>query len=89
MHPGCFLSPICNLYLESYHIKPIYILQKKVDKAVAFMNFDSPSPIFSDLKILKLCDLFHLKLLLLVYECVNWISPSVFNSFFEILSDVH
>ena len=72
------------------HIKPIYILQKKVVRAIAFMNFTSPSsPIFSDLKILKLYDLFHLKLLLFVYESVNRISPSVFHNFFEILSDVH
>ena len=54
------------------------------------MNFTSPSsPIFSDLKILKLYDLFHLKLLLFVYESVNRMSPSVFHNFFEILSDVH
>ena len=47
------------------------------------MNFTSPSsPIFSDLKILKLNDLFHLKLLLFVYESVNRISPSVFHNFF-------
>ena len=72
------------------HIKPIYILQKKVVRAIAFMNFTSPSsPIFSDLKILKLYDLFHLKLLLFVYESVNRISPSVFHNIFEILSDVH
>ena len=72
------------------HIKPIYILQKKVVRAIAFTNFTSPSsPIFSDLKILKLYDLFHLKLFLFVYESVNRISPSVFHNFFEILSDVH
>ena len=54
------------------------------------MNFTSPSsPIFSDLKILKLNYLFHLKLLLFVCESVNRISPSVFHSFCEILSDVH
>ena len=72
------------------HIKPIYILPKKVVRAIAFMNFTSTSsPISSDLKILKLYDLFHLKLLLFVYESVNRISPSVFHNFFEILSDVH
>ena len=41
------------------HIKPIYLLQKRVVKAIAFEHFTSPStPIFSDLKILKLQDLF-------------------------------
>ena len=43
------------------HTKPIYLLQKKVVRAIAFKSSSSPStPIFSDLKILKLNDLFQL-----------------------------
>ena len=42
-----------------------------------------------DLKILKRQDLFHLKLLSFVYECVNKISPSCFGSFFELVGSVH
>ena len=71
-------------------IKPIYILQKKVLKAITFKNSSSPStPIFYDLKILKLYDLFHLKLLTLVYECINLISPIFFHNFFDNLTSVH
>ena len=37
------------------HTKPIYLLQKKVVRAIAFKKFTSPyTPIFSKLKILKL-----------------------------------
>ncbi len=72
------------------HTKPIYLLQKKVLRAIAFKSFTSPStPIFSDFKILKLYDLFYLKLLIFVYESVNKISPVCFHNFFEILSSVH
>ena len=72
------------------HIKPIYLLQKKVVRAIAFQKFTSPSsPIFSDLKILKLYDLFDLKLLTFVYESVNRLSPPHFHNFFTTLSDVH
>ena len=72
------------------HTKPIYLLQKKVVRAIAFKSFTSPStPIFSDLKILKLYDLFELKLLTFVYESVNMISPVFFHNFFETLSSVH
>ena len=72
------------------HIKPIYLLQKKVVRAIAFKSFTSPStPIFSDLKILKLYDLFDLKLLIFVYESVNKISPFFFHNFFETLTAVH
>ena len=65
------------------HTKPIYLLQKKVVRAIAFQNFTSPSsPIFSDLKILKLYDLLDLKLLTIVYESVNRLSPPYFHNFF-------
>ena len=72
------------------HIKPIYLLQKRVVRAIAFEHFTSPStPIFSDLKILKLQDLFQLKLLCFVYDCVNKNSPNCFRNFFESVSNVH
>ena len=44
---------------------------------------------FSDLKILKLHDLFQLKLLSFVYDCVNRIFPSCFHSFFDLVESVH
>ena len=73
------------------HTRPIYLLQtKKVVRAITFKKFTSPStPIFSELKILKLYDLFHLKLLTFVYESVNLISPTVFHNFFVTLSHAH
>ena len=72
------------------HTKPIYLLQKKVVRAIAFKSFTSPStPIFSDLKILKLYDLFDLKLLSFVYESINMTSPVCFHNFFESLTSVH
>ena len=70
--------------------KPIYHLQKKAVRAIAFKSFSSPTiPIFSELKILKLYDLFELKLLSFLYESVNMISPVFFHSFFETLTVVH
>ena len=70
------------------HTKPIYLLQKRIVRAIAFKNFTSPStPIFSELKILN--DLIHFKLLFFVYESVHLISPTFFHNFFETLSTVH
>ena len=72
------------------HTKPIYILQKKVVRAITFNNFAAPStPIFSELKILKLYDLFYLKLLSFVYECITKTSPSYFHDYFTLLSSIH
>ena len=68
----------------------MFLLQNRVIKAISFQNLASPSsPIFSDLKIFNLYDLFQLKLLCFVYDCVNKISPSCFHSFFELVESVH
>ena len=59
-------------------------------KAISFQHFTChSSPIFSDFKILRLHDLFHLKLLCFVYESVHKLSPICFNNFFQSLESVH
>ena len=80
---------VWGLTYETY-INPVFLLQKRVIRAIAFENFTSHStPIFSDLKILKLHDLFQLKLLTFVYESVNKISPTCFHNFFKSVASVH
>ena len=46
-------------------------------------------PIFSDLKLLKLSELFELRLLVFVFDSVNKTSPSCFHDFFLLSSSVH
>ena len=63
------------------YINPVFLLQKRVVRAISFENFTSHStPIFLNLKILKLHDLFQLKLLTISYDCINKIAPSYFHS---------
>ena len=72
------------------HINPVFLLQKRVVRAISFEHFTSSStPIFFNLKILKLHDLFKLKLLSFVYDCVNKTSPSCFHSLFPLAGSVH
>ena len=72
------------------HISPLFLLQKRVASIISYEHFTALStPIFSDLKILKLHDQFQLKLLSLVYDCINKIFPSYFHSFFELMDSVH
>ena len=80
---------VWGLTYETY-INPVFLLQKRVVRAISFVHFTAPSsPIFSDLKILKLHDLFQLKLLSFVYDLVNRTSPSCFHSFFDLVESVH
>ena len=80
---------VWGLTYDTY-IKPIFILQKEVVRAITFNNFSAPSaPIFLTLRLLKLQDLFEMKLLTFVFEAVNKFSPSCFHEFFDVLSQVH
>ena len=77
---------VWGLTYKSY-INPVFLLQKRVIRAIAFESSTSHSPpIFSGLKILKLCDLFQLKLLTFVYESICKISPSCFHNVFKSLA---
>ena len=61
----------------------IFILQKKAVRAISFQPRMSPSlPIFNDLKLLKLSEIFELRLLTFVFDSVNKTSPSCFHDFF-------
>ena len=63
--------------------KTNFILQKKVVRAFTFNNFAALStPIFSELKVLRLYDWFYSKLLSFVYEYVNKILPFYFHDYF-------
>ena len=80
---------VWGLTYETY-IKPVYLLQKWVLRAISFEHYTSPStPIFSNLKSLKLCDLFQLKLLGFVYDCVNKTAPPYFHFFFALFESAH
>ena len=72
------------------YIDPIFKLQKNAVRAISFQSSMSPSlPIFNDLKLLKLSELFELRLLTFVFDSVNKSSPTCFHDFFLLNSSVH
>ena len=77
---------ILGLTYETY-TRPVFLLPKKILRAITFENFTSPcTVIFHNLKILKLYDLFQLKLLNFVYESFNKTS---LHYFFNLVEPVH
>ena len=64
-------------------LERIYVLQKKVLKAITFSDITASSdPLFDRLQVLELADLFQVQILSFVYECVNKIAPSYFSGYF-------
>ena len=72
------------------YINAVLLLQKRIVRAMCFEHFASHStPIFLNLRILKLHNLIHLKLMSFVYKSVHMILPVCFHNFFKSLESVH
>ena len=71
-------------------LQPIYILQKRAMRLITFSRFDEhSSPLFKSLEIIKFLDLVTFHLAIFMYKYHNQLLPSVFNSFFTKISQIH
>ena len=78
----------CQTYAS--YTEPIFRLQKKAVRAISFQSRMSPSlPIFKDLKLVKLSDIYELRLLTFVFDSINKTSPDCFHNVFLFSSSVH
>ena len=71
-------------------LNPVRVAHRKVLRAMTFSDPTAhSSPLFYDLKILKLDDLYQLSISVFAYECQNNIAPLYFVNFFTQTTDVH
>ena len=71
-------------------LQPIFILQKRAMRLITFSRFDEhSSPLFKSLEIIKFLDLVTFHLAIFMYKYHNQLLPSVFNSFFTKISQIH
>ena len=72
------------------YLSLVLVSQKRVVRAMTFSDpFAHSLPLFSDLQILKLDDIYHLYLTSFVYECHNKLAPNHFSDYFTQVSDIH
>ena len=70
---------------DSTHLNKIYILQKKVVRLMTFSDPLSHSlPLFKELEILTISEVFKMETSKFVFESLNHINPSQFHDFFYI-----
>ena len=71
------------------YLKPVTTLQKRV---VRIMTFSDPrshwEPLLKSLRLLKISDIIHLKILSFVYQCYYQLSPSCFVDYFNPVSSI-
>ena len=71
-------------------LQPLFILQKKAIRIMTFSNFDEhSSPLFKQLKIVKLYDLVTLHNVVFMYKFHNNLLPNAFDTFFTRVSETH
>ena len=87
-----FLSYSCIVWGNTYdhNIKPLLRIQKKAIRLITFSNFDAhTSPLFAQLKLLKLQHHIKLQTLFFMHQFINGKLPKTFDSFFIKTSDKH
>ena len=78
-----------GLTYQSY-LNPLFLLQENILRCICFQPYLAPSAhIFLSLKILKVEDLLHFKILAFVYKCINKLSPNCFHNYFTRNSSLH
>ena len=71
-------------------LQPIFILQKRAMRLIAFSRFDEhSSPLFKSLEIIKFLDLATFHLAIFMYKYHNQLLSSAFKSFFTKISQIH
>ena len=76
------ISQLCNLYISN--------LQKKAIRIITFSSFiEHSSPLFKDLNIVKLSDIITFQLAVFMYKFHNQLLPSVFDAFFNPVTNIH
>ena len=71
-------------------LKPVLTAQKKVIRAITFSEQTAhSSSLFSDLKVLKLGDIYQLYISSIVFGCHKDIAPAHFRDFFIPISSIH
>ena len=85
-----YAIPVWGVANEIY-MKPLHILQKKVVRLITFNDeilrpaapLIHSAPIFNELQIITIYDIFKAQTTKFVYECINYISPPQFFGYYE------
>ena len=80
---------------ETHKIK-LMVLQKKAVRMITFnderlqtWSLVHSSPLFKELEMLKINEIFELQLLCFIFDCLHHLSPTQFHGWFTLTSNVH
>ena len=81
---------------DPIHLNRIFILQKRIVRMLTLndvrqndFSFPSSNPLFFKLEILKIQDLFKVKINMFIYKCLNKNTPINFHNWFLCTTQIH
>ena len=81
---------------DQTHLNTLLILQKRSvrmifmkDRRLVDYTLQASEPLFHQIKFLKIHDIFKHRLLMFIFKCLNQMNPHIFNSWFNLTSQVH
>ena len=91
-----FIYPYLTYCIEvwgsaaSTHINSLLILQKRVCRIITFSHWhEHTPPIFKELKLLTINDIYTLSLAMFMFRFINRLLPSIFNDYFTLNTTRH
>ena len=83
----------CNIVwgnASSHYIDKLHVMQKKAVRIITNSDFrDHTPPLFSQLQILQIQDIFKYQLGNFMYKYSNQLLPDIFHDYFSLNSNVH
>ncbi len=77
-------------FASTKSIKEIQTMQNRILKNWYCLQWDKPTlALHSELEVLKVCDVFKLRMVQNVYKSVNGMLPEIFSKYFQRRSDMH
>ena len=90
------VEPLVNYFIIAWGnayqstLQPLFTLQKKAIRKITFSSFtEHSSPLFKDLDVIKLSDIITLQLAVFMYKFHYQVLPSVFDTFFNPVRNIH
>ena len=80
---------LCGVLLMSSTSNQFWSSEKVVRAMIFSDPFAHSLPLFFELQILKLDDIYHLYVSSFVYKCQNNLAPNHFSDYFTQVSDIH
>ena len=84
-------DPSARAHTHKTYLTKLFISQKKMIRIITFSDYYAhTNPLFTKLKLLKLCEIYSYFMCICIYKYINSQLPSnIFDAFFTLTTSIH